>query len=42
MHAALMAKGRGSDKQPGEFRRSQNWIVGTRPGNARFVPPPPE
>lgn len=41
MHAALMAKGRGSDKQPGEFRRSQNWIGGTRPGNARFVPPPP-
>ncbi len=42
MHAALMSKGRGSDKQPGEFRRSQNWIGGTRPGNARFVPPPPE
>jgi Fic family protein len=42
MHAALMAKGRGSAKQPGEFRRSQNWIGGTRPGNARFVPPPPE
>ncbi len=42
MHAALMAKGRRSDKQPGEFRRSQNWIGGTRPGNARFVPPPPE
>lgn len=42
MHAALMAKGRGSDKQPGEFRRSQNWIGGTRPGNARFVPPPPD
>jgi Fic family protein len=42
MHAELMARGRGSDKQPGEFRRSQNWIGGTRPGNARFVPPPPE
>jgi Fic family protein len=41
MHAALMAKGRGSEKQPGEFRRSQNWIGGTRPGNAHFVPPPP-
>ena len=42
MHAALMSKGRGSEKQPGEFRRSQNWIGGTRPGNAHFVPPPPE
>ncbi|HVV00786.1 MAG TPA: Fic family protein, partial [Verrucomicrobiae bacterium] len=42
MHAVLMARGRGSQKQPGEFRRSQNWIGGTRPGNAHFVPPPPE
>jgi Fic family protein len=42
MHAHLMARGRGSDKAPGEFRRSQNWIGGTRPGNARFVPPPPQ
>jgi Fic family protein len=42
MHAVLMSRGRGSDKQPGEFRRSQNWIGGTRPGNAHFVPPPPE
>ncbi len=41
MHARLLARGRGADKQPGEFRRSQNWIGGTRPGNARFVPPPP-
>lgn len=41
MHAVLMAKGRGSQRLPGEFRRSQNWIGGTRPGNARFVPPPP-
>ncbi len=41
MHVHLMARGRGSDKAPGEFRRSQNWIGGTRPGNARFVPPPP-
>ena len=41
MHQHLMARGRGSDKSPGEFRRSQNWIGGTRPGNARFVPPPP-
>jgi Fic family protein len=31
---------RGCDKAPGEFRRSQNWLGGTRPGNARFVPPP--
>lgn len=42
MHARLMARGRGSDKAPGEFRRSQNWLGGTRPGNARFVPPPPQ
>lgn len=41
MHTHLMARGRGSDKMPGEFRRSQNWIGGTRPGNARFVPAPP-
>ncbi len=42
MHAHLMARGRGSNQSPGEFRRSQNWIGGTRPGNARFVPPPPQ
>jgi len=42
MHAELLARGRGSSKSPGEFRRSQNWIGGTRPGNARFVPPPPQ
>ena len=41
IHSELMAKGRGSDKSPGEFRRSQNWIGGSRPGNAHFVPPPP-
>ncbi|MHB8059859.1 MAG: Fic family protein [Gaiellaceae bacterium] len=41
IHAELLARGRGADKQPGEFRRSQNWLGGTRPGNARFVPPPP-
>jgi Fic family protein len=42
IHGVLLAKGRGSDKHPGQFRRSQNWIGGTRPGNAAFVPPPPE
>lgn len=40
IHAVLLTKGRGSEKEPGEFRRSQNWIGGTRPGNAAFVPPP--
>lgn len=42
MHAQLLAYGRGSHREPGEFKRSQNWIGGTRPGNARFVPTPPE
>jgi Fic family protein len=42
IHGVLLSKGRGSSKAPGEFRRSQNWVGGTRPGNARFVPPPPE
>lgn len=42
MHAILLSKGRGSNKQPGEFRTSQNWIGGSRPGNAAFVPPPPD
>ena len=41
-HRLLMTGARGSGKQPGELRRSQNWIGGTRPGNAVFVPPPPE
>ena len=40
IHQILLSKGRGSTKNPGEFRRSQNWLGGTRPGNARFVPPP--
>jgi Fic family protein len=40
MHARLLQDGRGGTKAPGEFRRSQNWIGGTRPGNALFVPPP--
>lgn len=42
MHEILLSKGRGSNKQPGEFRTSQNWIGGSRPGNAAFVPPPPD
>lgn len=42
IHGVLMSRGRRSGKEPGEFRRSQNWIGGTRPGNARFVPPPPQ
>lgn len=41
MHAVLLSRGRGCEQSPGEFRRSQNWIGGTRPGNAHFVPPPP-
>ena len=42
LHEKLLASGRGAMKQPGEFRHSQNWVGGTRPGNARFVPPPPD
>ena len=41
-HRRLMGGSRGRDRQPGVVRTSQNWIGGTRPGNARFVPPPPE
>lgn len=40
-HQRLMRGVRGADKLPGEVRRSQNWIGGTRPGNAVYVPPPP-
>lgn len=40
IHAQLMNNARGGTKQPGEFRTSQNWIGGSRPGNAKFVPPP--
>jgi len=40
IHEVLLAKGRGSTKLPGEFRRSQNWVGGSRPGNATYVPPP--
>jgi Fic family protein len=42
IHGVLLARGRGSSKDPGEFRRSQNWIGGSRPGTAVFVPAPPQ
>ena len=42
IHGKLLAGGRGGEKDPGEFRRSQNWIGGSRPGKAFYVPPPPE
>ena len=41
-HRLLLGGARGAGKQPGELRRSPNWIGGTRPGNAAFVPPPPQ
>ena len=41
IHEQLLRTGRGSDKGPGEFRNKQNWIGGSRPGNAFYVPPPP-
>jgi Fic family protein len=40
VHQTLLSGTRGGERQPGEFRRSQNWIGGTRPGTARYVPPP--
>ncbi len=40
IHGVLLSRGRGSSKDPGEFRRSQNWVGGSRPGTAHFVPPP--
>jgi Fic family protein len=40
VHGLLLGSGRGSDRAPGTFRRDQNWIGGSRPGNARYVPPP--
>jgi len=42
IHGVLLTHGRGSQKDPGQFRRTQNWIGGSRPGNAAFVPPPPQ
>ena len=42
VHKRLMKGVRGAEKQPGEIRTSQNWIGGTRPGNAVYVPPPPQ
>ena len=40
IHGVLLSSGRGQAQTPGEFRRSQNWVGGGRPGHAAFVPPP--
>ena len=42
IHKKLLKSGRGKEKAPGQFRTSQNWVGGTRPGNAVYVPPPPQ
>jgi Fic family protein len=42
MHGILLSSGRGANRQPGEFRRVQNWIGGSRPSQAVYVPPPPD
>jgi Fic family protein len=42
VHAILLDGTRGQNQDPGHFRRTQNWIGGSRPGNARYVPPPPQ
>jgi len=42
VHESLLSKGRGSKKDPGHFRRSQNWVGGRSPATATFVPPPPD
>lgn len=42
IHGVLLSGGRGRDKEPGEFRRSQVWLGGPSPADAEFVPPPPE
>jgi len=42
IHEVLLRDGRGASQMPGEFRTSQNWVGGTRPGNAAYVPPPPD
>lgn len=42
IHQVLMTGARGGNKDPGAFRRTQNWVGGTRPGNATYVPPPPD